>query len=186
MCLVRLDGLRILTSDMSTVNLTVLPGRQTVTTTTSPSKQSIADLINHISQKDNHLWQALNSLQNQSNSIIASTTAWTTWNPQFIDDQNIPIANQISAYYMTTGSLLVIDISGQLVIGSASSAMQISMPVDVGDAEIKTCACYLDVADQDNGIVYVGIIRRTAIAIIKPESRSHTCNFTMGGAIAIL
>lgn len=40
--------------------------------TSSPKTQSISFLTSHLAKSDNHLWQALNSLQSQTNAIIGS------------------------------------------------------------------------------------------------------------------
>lgn len=168
---------------------------QTPGQTSVPKKRQIIDLISHIAKADNHLWQALNSLQDQTNSIVGSSTQWTSWNPKIQDDttpQPLPVPTVgLSAYYMSTGTILYIEIySRALTINSNPNPqfITVSLPVDIGDTIIRTCSAYLTpvTSPTANGVIGVELRKRTATITINPAFRTLICKFAMGGAIGII
>lgn len=175
----------------STATTTMRNGVQITTGTTPVEKQNIGELITHIAKSDNHLWQALNSLQQQANSLAGQNSNWTSWVPQFSDPaitQQLTTTNT-SAYYMTVGAILNIAIRTDVVLG-LNDVMEISLPVDVGELIVKTCAAFLVEVGLSSslysGVLNVEIVNQTALLKLSSFFRSMNCTLTMGGAIAIL
>lgn len=162
----------------------------TEVTTTSPAgvirKRQISDLITHIAKSDNHLWQALTSLQNQTNGLVGIVTDWTAWDPQIVDDTgNVLASKELAGYYMTNGRLCFIEIHGQVTVTAGASNIQVSLPMDIGETIIKTCTAYLTSTD-DNGVIGVEARKRVVVVTIKPSFRGLTCKFMMGGDLGII
>lgn len=189
MYLAKLDGQQDLTrEEMSSTDLTANPGQGTVIPSTqTPKKRQINDLITHIAKSDNHLYQALTSLQSQSNSIIGNITNWTSWNPKISNDQNIVVPNtELSAYYMVMWNLLFIELHGQITIPNPSAFLQISLPVDIGETILKTCAAYLMNPAYYNGAIGVEAQKQLAVVYVQPLFGGINCTFMMGGALGII
>lgn len=188
---VNLDGLRDLTLDMTPKTADPQVGA-TIDTSQVVKKRAIGDLITHISRSDNHLWQALTSLQSQTNALVNQNQmpTWTSWLPQIVDAaENVLITDELLGYYMVSGQLLFIEIHARRLVLQGAPQITVSMPVDVGDVIPKTCFAWLyqgSLATQGNGIIQVEITNRTALLIANPNFVYTTCIFGMGGAIGIL
>lgn len=121
----------------------------TPVTVTPPGKTgspNISDLITHIAKSDNHLWQALTSLQAQTNQINGSATTWAAWNPQISDQSgNILAAPDLAAYYMIMNNTLFVQLNVQHLTFTAigTTALRILLPISIGRIVIQTCAAYL-------------------------------------------
>lgn len=121
----------------------------TPVTVTAPQKvgsPNISDLITHIAKSDNHLWQALTSLQAQTNQLAGSQTVWAAWNPQISDQSgNILAAPDLAAYYMIMNNTLFVQLNVQNLTFTqvSTTALQIILPINIGRIVIQTCAAYL-------------------------------------------
>lgn len=170
-------------------------------TTTIPSdqtarKQQIASLITHIARQDNHLWQALNSLQNQTNGIVNQTTDWTSWNPALkcylTATSTVPVVSvdELSAYYMVSGQICYIELwTNTVVLQPGTEKILLDLPVDIGDTISKTCSAWLvapTLLSYGNGICSVECLSQTATLVINPNFANVTCRFMMGGALGII
>ena len=170
------------------------PGIPTIQPSNPPKKGSIAGLITHIAKGDNHLFQALSSLQQQTNTIVGNTTPWTTWNPNFTDSSNIPLLySNFSAYYMTLGALFIFQIVYySLILPSPSNItlmyIQTALPVDIGPALVKTCPAYLvqDLQPVVNGVSAVQAISRTLAISFDPGFSGSSCTLIAGGVMGII
>lgn len=167
------------------------PSKRTVIPSNTPAKlQQTADLITHIAKADNHLWQALTSLQNQVNSVVNNITDWTRWNPKFYDSTNRPLANrQMSAYYMVIGPVLLLNVYGLLDILDVPD-IRFDLPIDVGETIIKTCSAYLfspTILSEGNGVAIVRLQKQLFMMYIKPTFYNKTdCDFAASGTIGII
>lgn len=196
---------------------TTIPGQQgtnipstPVTTPTpagTPRKQQINDLISHIARSDNHLWQALNSLQNQTNNIVGNTTDWRAWdpkiaawdpsNPSFPQGKPMDRIVELVGYYMTMGNVLFIEVYAQLLLFPLGfNFMVVDLPMNIGQTVIRTCAAYLtETADigqtvtaTNNWIIAVEAQARRVTLTLKPNASSVQLQgrFMMGGGLGII
>ena len=161
------------------------------------NKKQIGSLITHIARSDNHLWQALTSLQSQANAIISLTTDWTSWDATVKDNLGVPLDTvELGSYYMVSGQICFIEVSGNVVLSSTSviTSINIDLPVNLGETVSKTCAAYLAAFNTDgslnlamgDGVVLVNLWKQIATVFIRPTFTGLTCRFTMGGAIGII
>lgn len=170
------------------------PGTQTPPT--AKTRQT-SDLVTHIARSDNHLWQALTSLQNQSNAIINNATDWTSWNPKLYDQSNNPIGTkEMLGYYMTSWQSCFMELHGTVLIFGLSdphptSQVQFDLPMDVGQTVIKTMTVYI-MAPFDNGVMGVEIQKMKAIIYLRPSFVAQiphggtACKFMAGGSVGII
>lgn len=173
-------------------NLTSPKIASTTTDTQTAKKQQIADLITHLGKSDNHLWQALTSLQAQSNALVNQNQmpTWTSWLPKIADASGVPLVyTELLGYYMVTGQLLFIEIFARQLVLTSAPQIIVTLPVDVGDMIPKTCYAWLyngSLATQGNGVIEVEIRNQSALLIANPNFVQTTCRFGMGGMIGIL
>lgn len=165
-------------------------GIPVTTGTNLQGKEDIGDLITHVAKSDNHLWQALTSLQRQANGLVNNTSNWTSWVPHILNDVGDPVSvTNDAAYFMTYGPLLFIELHTDIDMTPPTYGLQVNLPIDVGSIVIKTCAAYLvpDVQHPDiNAVLAVEIFSNVAVIAIDTSVVGITCRFMMGGAIAIL
>ena len=173
-------------------NLTSPPSDRVVIPSNAPNRvkvQQTASLISHIAKLDNHLWQALTSLQTQANSIVANTTDWTSWNPKIYDSTNVPLkTTELSAYYMVHKQLLFIELFG-LVTFANSPDIRIDLPMDTGETITKTCAAYVycpPIFSEGNGVVIARVNGRVFQMFVRAPFENQTCDVAIGGAIGII
>lgn len=170
-------------------------GVTTVPSAALANKRQIADLITHLTSRDNHLWQALTSLQQQANGIVNNVQDWTSWTPKINDDQlNVLVSTELSAYYMTLGTILFTEIRATtLTITPTAQLIHIDLPIDCGETIFKTCIAYLiypyssgSITYTDNGVIGIEAQRQQATIYIKPAVRGQVCRFLMGGSVGII
>ena len=170
--------------------------------TTIPSdltvkKQQIGQFITHLARQDNHLWQALTSLQSQTNGIVNQTTDWSSWTPDIKDSLLVPLpVTEVNAYFMTSGQVCYIELFiEQLTMSSTANSIQIGLPMDIGETTFKTFAAYMMVLEPPNnlpypdlgtGLVFVQARRQLATIYVNPTFQNRTCMFIMGGAVGII
>lgn len=176
---------------MGTSKLANPQAGSTTTDTQVAKKQQIADLITHLGKSDNHLWQALTSLQSQTNALVNQNQmpTWTSWLPKIADLNFTPlVTTELLGYYMVSGQLLFIEIFARQLALTSVPQVSVSLPVDVGDMITKTCYAWFfngSLATSGNGIIEVEIKNQSALLIFNPDFLNTTGRFGMGGMIGI-
>lgn len=157
------------------------PGRH------SNNQPQISDLITHIAKQDNHLWQALSSLQAQTNQIAGSTTVWSAWNPQ-ISNGTIPLnPGAMAAYYaIINNQTLQVQLNCQnMVVTANTTAFQILLPMSIGRVVIQTCAAYLpDFSTNINLVIGVQAYDNIIDVFLRPVPGGYY-EFMLGGSFLI-
>lgn len=161
-------------------------GVQVTTGTNLQGKENIGNFISHLAKADNHLWQALTTLQRQTNGLVDNTGNWTSWVPEFSNENSQPLfVDSSAAYYMTYGPILFIELYAFLSV--STNKIFVSLPINVGSIIIKTCAAYLFENSYDFvGVAGVQIFDNVAVVFAAPAALGTDCTLMMGGAIAIL
>ena len=156
------------------------------TTTGVGSRPQIADLITHIARQDNHLWQALNSLQNQISNVDNSVSNWAAFDPQIVDNFDNPLTEtDMAAYYMISGQTLFVQINCQkLTFPVQATALQVMLPVNIGRIVIQTCAAYLMTTTNVNDVIMVEAYDKVADVYLRPVA-AGTYPFAFGGLFLI-
>lgn len=169
---------------VAATSVTTVPG------TALANKRQIGDMITHLITGDNHLWQALTSLQQQANGIVNNVQDWTSWNPKISDDHNVVLkSTELSAYYMTFGTVMFTEVRAEtLQITGNANRILIDLPVDVGETIYKTCVAYLiPPALNGNGVIGLEAQKQMATIYINTSLvRGVTCKFLMGGSLGII
>lgn len=174
-------------------NFTQPPSVRTVIPSDAPTTQKTrqtGDLITHLSKQDNHLWQALTSLQSQVNDVVRNTTDWTRWDPKIYDNNMMPLVKEnVASYYMRLGQLMFISIFGLVTVTATAKDVRIDLPMDLGDTVYKTCVVYLSEPWDDptvNGVVDVYAQRQLMVITIRPELQGLKCRLSVGGPLGII
>lgn len=152
-------------------------------------RQPISDLITHIAKSDNHLWQALISLQQQTNALQNSVTNWQAWDVQIVQQtgQVLPTAD-IAAYYMTFSNILFVQLNcQQLTFPSGNTtALQLLLPMSIGRIVIQTCSAYINATPVNiNDVTMVEAYDNIIDIYLRPIAGIVTYPLALGGSFLI-